>query len=725
MKDNIININLETSTAPIVQEVRGRDWIEYGTDDWRNLYPQFLIDLYYSSSISAAIINATAEMIAGENLIIEDDDDRNMEARIKLQNFMNRANGNESLHEVLKKVAFDFKLQGAFALNIVWSKDRTQIAEIYHVGVEKIRCARPDEFGKTKGYYISADWSNTRQNKPKYVPAFNINDRTSANQIMYAGLYSPNMNSYYTPDYVSCNNWALIDSRVSEFHLNNISAGFSGSFMINFANGVPTQEERMQIEQSLSDKFTGQNNAGKFVLTFSDDNTRTPQIQAISPSDLDKQYIALQELLTQNILSGHRVTSPMLMGIKNDTGLGSNVDELNSASNFYLNTVVKPFQDQIVKQLRKIFQVNNMDMPVNFVQLKPITLDFTSEDLKAVMTEAEIREELGLEPLDIEVREDLSKVGSMITDGIELPLFDTIAEAEAEAEKLGCKGHHEHTQDGKTYYMPCENHEQITSLADCGCKENLITPNPCTPGYEAIGTKIKDGREVPNCVPVKARKEKCDCEKTKLSKSEKTELEKFIDQYGEDIPEGWELIDDEIVDGEHQDFDFESELNKVANQEPLELASTGTARPNARSSQDGTNKDDNEFYKVRYVYAKDNFLSQEGETRDFCRLMTSAKKVYRKEDILQMGEKAVNPGWGPRGAATYSIWLYKGGGNCHHFWLRQIYKTSLRGAKSKIKPSEAISYTKALSEGFTAERNDTLVARPPKRMRNEGFLTPR
>ena len=692
MKDNIININLETSTAPVVQEVRGRDWIEYGTDDWKNLYPQFLIDLYYSSSISAAIINATAEMIAGENLIIEDDDDRNMEARIKLQNFMNRANGNESLHEVLKKVAFDFKLQGAFALNIVWSKDRTQIAEIYHVGVEKIRCARPDEFGKTKGYYISADWGNTRQNKPKYVPAFNTNDRTSANQIMYAGLYSPNMNSYFTPDYVSCNNWALIDSRVSEFHLNNISAGFSGSFMINFANGIPSHEERIQIEQSLAQKFTGQNNAGKFVLTFSDDNTRTPQIQAISPSDLDKQYIALQELLTQNILSGHRVTSPMLMGIKNDTGLGSNVDEFNSASNFYLNTVVKPFQDQIVKQLRKIFQVNNMDMPVNFVQLKPITLDFTSQDLKAVMTEDEIRNELGLEPLDIEVREDLSKVGSMITDGVELPLFDTKEEAEAEAKKLGCSGSHIHTQDGKEYYMPCKNHEQITNLSECDCEK---------------------------------QKDKCDCEKTKLSKEAKTELEKFIDQYGEDIPEGWELIDDEIVDGEHQDFDFESELNKIANHEPLELASTGIARPNARSSQDGTNKDDNEFYKVRYVYAKDNFLSQEGETRDFCRLMTSAKKVYRKEDIIQMGDKAVNPGWGPRGADTYSIWLYKGGGNCHHFWLRQIYKTSLRGAKSKIKPSEAISYTKALSEGFTAERNDTLVARPPKRMRNEGFLEPR
>eukprot|EP01047_Picozoa_sp_COSAG01_P081610 COSAG01_NODE_16335_length_1245_cov_1.210297_3_plen_130_part_01 len=130
MKDNIININLETSTAPIVQETRGRDWIEYGTDNWRNLYPQFLIDLYYSSSISAAIINATSEMIAGEALIIEDEEDRDLEATVKLQNFINRANGNESLHEVIKKLAFDFKLQGAFALNIVWSKDRTQIAEV-------------------------------------------------------------------------------------------------------------------------------------------------------------------------------------------------------------------------------------------------------------------------------------------------------------------------------------------------------------------------------------------------------------------------------------------------------------------------------------------------------------------------------------------------------------------------------------------------------------------
>ena len=674
MKDNIININLETSTAPVVAEVRGRDWIFYGdaNGEWSNLYPQFLIDLYYSSSITAAIVNSTAEMIAGEDLIISEEEDRDLEATVKLQNFMNRANSNESLHEVIKKLSFDFKLQGGFALNIVWARDRSQgIAEVYHVDVSKLRCARPDEFGKTTGYYISADWSNTRQNKPYYVPAFNANDRTSANQIMYSGLYSPNMNSYFTPDYVSCNNWALIDGRVSEFHLNNISSGFSGSFMVNFSNGIPTAEERNQIEQSLASKFQGQDNAGKLILTFSDDKTRTPEIQAITPSDLDKQYLALQELLTSNILSGHRVTSKTLMGIDSTNGFSSNTDEIINAANFYLNTVIKPFQDQLVKQLRKIFQINNMDMPVNFVQLKPITVQFDSKTIREVMTQDEIREELGLEPLgDQEVVSDetidFSKVG--MVDG--KPVFSTIEEAEAHAKTLGCEGYHEHNLDGTTAYMACKDH------------------------------------------------------------SEATELSKWIEEFGEDVLEDWELVDEEVVDGEHNDFDFEVELNNIANKK-IELAEddakTVTARPNARSSQDGVNKSYNDYYKVRYVYATDNFLTNKsGTSREFCELMVAAKKVYRKEDLVNVDSNKVNFGFGhptdsfPKGE-PYNVFLFKGGPQCRHFFLRKIFKTSLRNAKQPIKDAEVISYTKAVSEGFTAKRNDKLVAIAPQRMKNNGY----
>ena len=623
MKDNIININLETSTAPLVTEVRGKEWISYGdaNGEWSNLYPQFLIDLYYSSSISAAIINATAEMISGKDIIIEDEEDRDLEARVKLQHFLDRANSNETLHEVLVKASFDFKLQGGFALNIVWSKDRTQIAEVYHLDVSKLRCARPDELGKTTGYYISSDWSNTRQNKPYYVPAFNTNDRTSPNQILYTGLYSPNMNSYYIPDYVSCNNWSLLDARISEYHLNNVSSGFSGSFMVNFSNGIPTQEERFQIEQSLADKFTGQNNAGKFILTFSDDKTRTPEIQAISPSDLDKQYLALQELLTSNILSGHRVTSKTLMGLDSANGFSSNADELNAASNFYHNTVVVGFQSQILKVLHKIFKVNNMDMPVQFVQMKPITTKFTNQDLAAVLTPNEIREEMGYEPLDVdvEVREDLSKM------------------------------------------------------------------------------------------------------------SEYTALESFLDTL-EDIPKDWELIKEEVVDGEHVDFDYEAELNNIS-EGKIELANTGRANPNARSSQDGLNRSGTAFYKVRYVYRNDNFLiNTSGTTRDFCRIMENADKIYRKEDIMKMGGS--NPGFGIDGSNYYDKFLFKGGPQCHHFWLRQIYKAPPENDDyvyypDNVQDEKNIGYTKARSEGFTAEKNDNLVAIPPRRMANNGYLNPR
>lgn len=664
MKDSIISINLDTQTAPIIQEVRGRDYIEYGSDEYgKNLYPQFLIDLYYNSSTHAAIINATAEMIAGESLHI-DDTDTNLDAYVKLKKFLRHANSKESLHQVIKKVAFDFKLQGAYAIHLVWNRERTEISEIYHVPVERVRAGRPNEMGVVDTYYISADWSNTRTHKPYPIAAFNSHDRTSTSQLIYTGSYSPNMDIYHTPDYIAANNWALVDQRVAEFHLNNIQNGFSGSYFLSFANGIPTQEERFQIEESLKEKFTGASNSGKFILTFSDDKTRTPEITPISMADADKQYLALQELLVQNILTGHRVTSKTLMGIDSASGFSSNADELNAAANFYLNTVVRPFQLNILDTLQTIFSINNMDLELDFVQLKPITTRFTNQDLAAVLTPDEIREELGYAPLEenveVEVREDLSKVGMI--DG--KPVFSTIEEAEAHAKTLGCEGYHEHEYEGRTAYMACEDH------------------------------------------------------------SEATELSKFIEEFGEDIPEEWEILDEENVNDEHEDFDFEAELNKMV-QGKTELASTGTARPNARSTQDGVNDSYSDYYKVRYMYTQDTALSQEGSTREFCRLMSSAEKIYRKEDLLQLTQKPVNPGFGPKGASTYSIWLYKGGAMCHHYFRRVVYKTSLRNAKTNINDSQIISDVKAISEGFTLKRNSGLVAKAPKRMKNNGYLEPR
>jgi len=610
-------VELAAQTSPVIKEAYGKDWIEYGTEDYRNLYPQFLIDLYYNSSTHAAIVNQTASMIAGSGLQIEDE--TNLEALVRLKKFMAQANSKETLQEVITKISFDLKLQGAYALNIIWSKDRTEISEIYHIGCEKIRAGIPNEMGVVDTYYVSADWSNPRQknNRPTAIPAFNMKDRTSPSQILYSSLYSPSMQVYGTPDYSGCTNWCLTDQYVSEFHLSNIKNGFAGSYFINFNNGVPTREERVQVEKQIADKFSGATNAGKFVLTFSDSKDREPSITPISVSNADKQYLALQELLVQNILTGHRVVSPMLFGIKGDgSGFGNNAEEISTSYELYLNTVVKPFQANILKTLSKIFEVNQMNLPVSINQFTPISTKFDDETLKEVMTQDELRGELGLEPLTDE---------------------DTANE--------------EFSQ-------------------------------------------------------------------------EKTELDNFIDEYGEDEPEGYDLIDEEIVEFEEEDFDFEKELNE---KHKVRFASVGRAYPDAPSSEIGEEGFDREYnlYRVRYEYVEDGFLTRKsGKTREFCKKMMSAKKIYRKEDILRMENMGVNKGWGKGGADNYNIFYFKGGGNCHHYWLRKIYFFKLGEARGKkLKDATSIvGITKARNKGFYPKANDARVSKPPKRMANKGFI---
>ena len=657
--ENLININLEYSTAPQIQEARGKNWIEYGTDDYKNLYPQFIIDLYYNSGTHSAIINATSQMIAGKDITAKETD--SVELNAKLENFFKNANSKETLHEVLKKCAFDFKLQGGFALNIIYSKSG-QVAEIYHVPVERLRVGLPNELGRIDKYYICADWSNIRRNKPQEVAAFNPLDRTTPSQILYTGLYSPNMEMYYTPDYSSACNWALIDQKVSEYHLGNIERGFSGSYFINMNNGVPTAEERLQIERSIEKKFTGSGNAGKFVLSFSDSKDRAAEITPIDVSNADKQYLALQELLVQNIMTGHRVTSPMLLGVKTEGQLGGR-DELMQAFEIYQNTVVKPYQEHILKTIEKILLVNDIQADLQIVQSSPIMTTFTVEDMRNVMTKEEIREKLGLEPLQQEnlESEKLAKVGDI--DG--MPVYSTVEEALIKAKELGCEGFHEHELNGEKVYMPCAKHEDT---------------------------------------------------KTRMSE-EKSELDKCLEEYGEEISDEWEIINEQEAQDELEDFDFENDLNT----NHIKLAtSTGSAYPNRKSGQDQTTKQEKyqaHIYRVRYRYAG----AKTGE-REFCNKMIKANKVYRKEDILAMGRRAVNPGWGKGGANTYSIWKYKGGGNCRHKWFRVILVQKGNRPKNS---DEVITSTEAKSRGVKLPRNAQEVSVAPRDLPNNGFVKKR
>ena len=175
------------------------------------------------------------------------------------------------------------------------------------------------------------------------------------------------------------------------------------------------------------------------------------------------------------------------------------------------------------------------------------------------------------------------------------------------------------------------------------------------------------------------------------------------------LGEDEDLENYEIVDEREVNYDTEESLDKMLN-----LASTGVARPKAKSEQDGTSKQESQkdvLFKVRYSYAPN---SSSGNSREFCKKMTSANKIYRKEDIIMMGDKAVNAGFGEKGADTYSIWLYKGGARCHHKWFRKTYMLK-DGVQSEITTGQA------RSKGFKAPVNEQKVPVAPNDMPLKGF----
>ena len=617
MNNRLLQVHLEQQTAPKVVETDRTDWVEFGEGEYRNQYPQFLIELYNSSATHSAIVNATSEMIAGKEVVIEEESD--VTTNVELKRFFADINGKGgSVEELLSKTAFDLKLHGSYAWNIIWNVDRTRIVQVHHVPVEKLRSGKPNEMGIVDEYYLSNDWTQIRKKQyaPHRIPAFDSNDRTSPNAIYYNGLYSAGMDIYHTPDYVASTNWILTDNLTSNFHLANIQNGFSPSFWINFNNGVPTDEERFAIEQQITKKFSGAGNAGKFVLTFSDDANSKPDLQPIQLSDADKQYTVLNELCIQNIMIGHRVTSPQLLGVKTEGQLGGRT-EILEAYELYSNTVIAPYQDMLVKSLKMLCNANEMVCNISIKDLSPLNSMFDADILADVLTEDEIRAELGYAPKQQVLEEEAKKF-----------------------------------------------------------------------------TKVDA-------------------------------LDNFLSHYGEEEDlENWDLISEQELDNddEHEDFDFEHNLNQLSDK--LNLVRTGEPRKRG-SNQDGFDKEFN-LYRVRYSYQQKNKKQLNG--RDFCSKMVQANKIYRKEDII--GQKhslstiPANKGFGPNGSDTYNIWLYKGGANCYHKWTRKIYVTKF-GNKPNYNTDEIINKTKARSRGFRPVDNDNKVSQAPIDMPNNGYLNPR
>lgn len=375
-KNSIRFVQMSNYTSPVVKEVKSKDWVEYGEN---NLYFEHLIDRYNGSPTNNACINGISQMIFGRGLdAINSSIDDYTEFKMLIND------------EDVQKISSDLKLLGNAAIQVVYNIDHTRILEVEHFPVETLRAGKANDEGVIEHYYYFPDWSKIkRTDKPTPICAFGTS--TSGNEILYIKPYKAGFYYYAPPDYQGGLQYSELEEEISNYHLNNILNGLAPSMLINFNNGIPDEDMQATIEADVQRKYGGTSNAGRFILAFNDKPEEKATIEAIQLSDAHNQYQFLSDESMRKIMISHRVVSPMLLGIKDQTGFGNNADELKTASILMDNVVIRPFQDLIIKAIDKILAFNKVNIPLYFKTLQP--LEFT--DLENATTKEQIVEETG------------------------------------------------------------------------------------------------------------------------------------------------------------------------------------------------------------------------------------------------------------------------------------------------------------------------------------------
>jgi hypothetical protein len=583
MSNNVHVLNLSAYTTPVIQESKRDAWVDFGED---NNYYQFLLDRYTNSTTNNAIINNISRLVYGRGLSAVDASRKPNEYAQAMAMFSK---------ECLRKIAIDRKMLGQFAIQVHYNDKHDRILKAFHMPVNLLRAEKCNKDGEIEAYYYSDDWTDVKKYPPTRIPAYGFSKDKI--EILFSKPYAVGMKYYAYPDYQGAVPYALLEEEIADYLINEVQNGFSGTKVVNFNNGVPTEEQQSIITNKVLSKLTG-SKGQKVIVAFNDNMDTKTTVDDLPLNDAPEHYTYLSEECMRKIMLGHNVTSPLLFGIAGANGFSSNADELQNSFILFNNMVIKPLQDEILEALDTILSFNSISLNLFFKTLKP--LEFT--DLENAQNQEQVAEETGTE---------LSK-----------------------QEKL--------------------DNEVAQSLIDLG----------------------------------------------------------------EEPSENWLLIDEFPVDYDLDDSENEmlsKELKKGLFSKLVELVSTGDARPNLRDKQDKVI--DGVKFVTRYVYAGSE---PKDKSRDFCNAMMRAKKIYRKEDIIKMGAQAVNKGWGPNGADTYSIWLYKGGGNCHHRWNKQVY-AQFEGKALDIPNAKQIAQAKAAKFGYTI-KNEALVSQRPVDMPYNGFL---
>ena len=426
-KNNSIRVvNLSGYEIPEVKEVYNKKWISYGEN---NDYFDILIERYLGSPTNSRCINGIVDMVYGRGLDATDSKEfPEMYAKFKVL----------IRPKDIKRVANDYKMLGQAAMQVVYNKPKTKIIKVLHFPMECLRAEKCDAKVKINAYYYHPKWSEIKpSDTPKRIPTFG-NGRKSETSELY--IFKPYRSGfyYYAPvDYHGCLQYCSLEEEVSNYHISNIKQGLQPSLLINFNNGIPNEETQEIIERKIYDKFSGSSNAGKFILAFNESTETKADLEPIHLPDAHAQYQFLSDESREKIMLGHGIVSPILLGIKDNTGFGNNAEELRTASILMDNIVIRPFQEEIIEGINDILNFNKIYLNLYFVTLQQI--EFT--ELDNISTRVKREEETGEKLSSDEVTdftdeegddmlEQLEALGERISDDWELIHSEEVKDSE-------------------------------------------------------------------------------------------------------------------------------------------------------------------------------------------------------------------------------------------------------------------------------------------------------
>ena len=396
--NNIHVLELSTYTTPVIQESKRDAWVEFGED---NNYFQFIIDRYVNSTTNASVINNVNRLIYGRGLSALDANKKPNEYAQMMALFH---------ADCIRKIVLDRKMFGQFAMQVHYDKAHKKILKAYHIPVNLLRAEKCNKDGEIEGYYYSDNWEDTKKYVPKRIPAFGYSNEQV--EILYSKPYAVGMKYYSLPDYQGGLPYAKLEESIAGYLINEVDNGFSGRVVINFNNGVPTEEQQQIITGKVNSQLTGPGGK-KVIIGFNANQESKTTVDQMPVNDAPDLYNQLSEECVKKIMLAHNVTSPLLFGLGSANGFSSNADEIKNASILFDNMVIKPIQDQIIDSFDKILAFNGISLKLFFKTLQP--LEFV--DLENAQTEEQVAEETGTElSKDFKIAEALINLGEDIPE---------------------------------------------------------------------------------------------------------------------------------------------------------------------------------------------------------------------------------------------------------------------------------------------------------------------